>query len=176
MKAAGSAVRSPSGGSPLCPPVHSPFVALFHTPTSSQSWLDFSRTQRVCPGASSDCSLCLQPLRHPTLHCLLLPDQECDSAVYLRHSGGRSAGPSWPFLIWDSEKGGEVDVVDGRVQLPLFRDEDPQAPRDPELAQVHTVSETLGPLAPSVVVCSLIHGAQDLSRPSRAVSLVGEVE
>lgn len=29
------------------------------------------------------------------------------------------------------------------------------ASRDPELAQVHTVSETLGPLAPSVVVCSL---------------------
>lgn len=116
----GTLSGSPSGGSLLCPPAHSLFVALFHMPTSPRAGLILAGHRElvlellwlfpVSPASASS---------HAALpdHASTWPGMRF-SSVHLRHSGDRSAGPSWSFPYLGPREGGVLDVVDGRVQLP----------------------------------------------------------
>lgn len=141
----------------------------------SQSWLDFSRTQRAYPGASLTVpcvsSLCSIPCCTACFYLTGNVIQLCSfTAQWWLVSRTELA-----ISLLGTQRKGSGGCCRCRVQISPLQMKT-HRPRETQNWLRCTVSETLGPLAPSWVVCPLIHGAQDLSRPSRAMSLVGEVE
>ena len=105
MKAAGNAVGVTKWWKPSLPSSTFSFCCTVPHADFSQSWLDFSRTQRVCPGASLivPCVSSLCAIPHCTA-CFYLTRNVIQLFIYGTVVAGQQ-DRAGHFLIWDSEKG-----------------------------------------------------------------------